>query len=626
MKLIYSHLKRFLPSLNEPIEKIGNDLSLIGHMSEGIENISGEKVISLEIRQNRGDCFGYYGLAKELAVLYDLNLKTPKIKLPQAKEKTSVPIDISAEKEVDRIMSVKINNLKNQPSPAWLKKFLAIHDINPINTLVDLTNYIMLVYGIPCHAFDADKISGGLVWEITDKTDKIITLDGTKIDIPENSFVISDDKGAASLPAIGGKRTAIDLDTQKTIIEMAVYNPEKVRLDAKQMNIQTDAKIRLEKGLDPNLISLAFKHLIQLVLKECGGEIITKVKDYYPDPKEPAKIKLNISNASAYAGIKIPDEFGLQTLKKLGCKIKKNKKEYLVSPPTLRKDLSLEEDLIEEIIRFYGYDKISTDRPISSKELGDITPKVIYLKQTIKNILANMGYDEIRSWPIIQEKNIHQSPAIPKNAAPVYTQNNVNSNYPLLRMSLASSLYLQTKQYSKYKLPDLKFFEIGKIYYKHKNNYQEPYSAGFYQPDQEKLINDAENLFKKLGINQADYQIEEIKNKKFIEINLNKIVNKLETIPEIKLVKPKKQTQQAIELTKQIINLDANVILNQKLEPEKLLKKYLNKIENKYLWKLSIVDIYKTKANQYKYTFRAYYYNLSAKKAKEIHLKTFQLE
>ena len=280
MKLIYSHFKQFLPDLEKTAEKIADEFSLIGHMSEGIKELGGEKVLGLEVRQNRGDCLGYYGLAKELTVSYDLDLKMPEINLPQPQTNDQTPITITAKDKVKRIMAIKINNLKNKPSPDWLKQFLNLHEINSINTLVDLTNYIMLLYGIPCHAFDAQKTKGHLDWKIIKQKDQITTLDGTEIQIPKNSFLIADDGGAASLPVVGGKRTAINMDTSQTIVEMAIYDPYKVRLDAKKMNVQTDAKIRLEKDLDTNLITKKKKHLIDLILKECGGKIETKKFDY----------------------------------------------------------------------------------------------------------------------------------------------------------------------------------------------------------------------------------------------------------------------------------------------------------------------------------------------------------
>ncbi len=625
MKLIYSELKKLLPDLSQPAEKTADDLTLIGHLSEGIEKEGGEEVIKLEIAKDRGGCLGYYGLAKDLSVFYDLDLKTNQAELPQPTGNKEPEITVSAENEVVRLMALSIGKIENKPSPVWLKKFLNLHEINSINTLVDLTNYIMLIYGIPCHAFDAEKISHQLVWKIADRPDQITTLDGTKINIPIGSLLIADPDGAASLSTIGGRRTAIDLKTKETIVEMAIYDPKRVRLDSKNMNIVTDASIRLEKDLDPELIPQAFGHLISLILDNCGGEITTKTMDYYPNKFSRPKIKYHPGKPTAFAGIDIPENFGLEILKKLDCQINENGSEYQISPPSLRKDLQMEEDLIEEVVRFYGYNKIPTNQPISSEKLSDITPKILYLIKAVKNILVNLGYDEIRSWPIVRKENLHQPNYLPEDAEPIYTENNVNSEYPLLRMSIASSLYLQTIQSRKLKLPDRKIFEVGKIYYQKDNEYWEKYAVSFYRPDFVELKADGQNLLAELGVEDYQYSNEKIKNKKFIEIDLEDLVEIIPEIPKNTLNSLSTQTAEAVELTRQIVDLDANVILDERIEPENLIRKYQEKIDPEILWKLEIIDIYPTENNKYKYTFRAYYYNTPASQAKKTHLDAFGL-
>ncbi len=626
MKLIYSQLKKFLPDLDKPIEKTADNLTLIGHLSEGIDEYKGEKFINLEIPKDRGDCLGYYGLAKELSVFYDLKLQIPKFKLPKSIKDKQPKISVSAEEQVLRLMAIEIGNITNKPSPEWLKRFLSIHEINSINTLVDLTNYIMLIYGIPCHAFDSRKISHQLEWKIADEKDKITTLDGTEIKIDKGCFLISDPKGTASLPVIGGRRTAIDLKTNQTLVEMAIYNPQKVRLDARKMNIITDASIRLEKELDTELIPQPFNHLVSLIQENCGGKIISQPFDYYPNKPNQPTIKFDPQKPTKYAGTNIPTELGLDILKKLDCQVKQINKDYRIIPPTLRKDLKLEEDLIEEVIRFYGYNKIPINEPISSENLADIAPKIIYLIESVKNILINLGYDEIRSWPIIRTENLHKPKYLSENAEPIYTENNVNSEYPLLRMSLASSLYLQTIQSKKLKIPDQKFFEVGKVYYQKDNQYFEAYAVSFYQPNFNQLNKDAKSLLTRLKSENKQFSIEEINNKKFIEINLDELLKVISQTPDVKLNQQEKQTGKAIELTRQIIDFDANVVLDKKIEPEKLIKRYQKKIDPEILWKLEIIDIYQTKNNQYRYTFRAYYYNTTTAKAKKTHLKTFDLK
>lgn len=614
MKIIYSQLKEFLPDLKKPARKVADDLTMIGHFNDHFETKEGEDLIGLEIRQNRGDCLGYYGIAKELSVLYDIPLITAKISLPKTKIKDKIPIKVKAKKETKRILAIKVANLKNRPSPSWLRKILRLHDINSVNLLVDLTNYVMLLYGIPCHAFDTAKSTDKLIWELNNgRYQQFTTLDGTKIKLEKNTFLISDADGASSLVMLGGKRSGIQLDTKETIIEMAIYDQIKVRKDSKNLNITTEASIRLEKDLDPELIPQAFKHLISLVLDNCQGVIVSNLYDYYPQKAKKIKIPFDSKKPSAYAGIEIPKSFSVSVLKRLGCLIKNG----LIIPPTIRKDLNLEEDLIEEVIRFYGYDRIPTNQLISKKSLLDITPKILYLIEYLREALTKLGYDEVRSWPLIQEKYYRKNKEL-KGIKIITTQNNINSDFPILRQSIISSLKFQEKQYQKLKVPQPQFFEIGKVFYQKDNQFREHFSLGIYHPLKEKLKTDLKKLSKKLTITAK------IENDNFVEINLEKALKKMKQIPQSK---PNKRKSKAVqELTKQIISLDANVILKKREAPKKLIKKYASKIGNKHLWQLVITDIYQDKKKkEYKYTFRAYYYNLDDKTAKRIHLKVFGL-
>ncbi len=618
MKIIYSQLKKFLPDLKKTARKVANDLTLIGHLNDSFEKKEGEIILGLEVRQNRGDCLGYYGIVKELSALYDIPLVVPRIILPKTKKDYDLPIKVTAKKQTQRIMAIRLSNIKNSSSPGWLKKFLRLHEINSINLLVDLTNYIMFWYGIPCHAFDTEKSTDKLNWQLNNRQyKKFITLDATGVDLKPDTFLISSPKGAQSLIMIGGKKCAIDLNTKEVLIEMAIYDRVKVRRDYKNLNIVTDAGIRLEKDLDTELIPQALFHLINLVLKNCGGKITSNIYDNYLKKPKKTVIEFDLKKPSVYAGISISEKQALETLKKLNCKIKPTKNKVIVEPPTLRKDILLEEDLIEEIIRFHGYDKIPTNKPISSKKLPDITPKILYLIEAVKKILVDSGYDEIRSWPLIQEKYFQENKRLGK-VKPIYTENSVNANFPVLRQTIISSLRFQKKQYEKYKLSEIKFFEVGKVFYQRSGKYLEHHSLGIYDQSEKKLAKTINFFLKKLGVKTGDCFIEE----NFAEINLDKLLAQISKIPKAKV--KRKKSKAIHELTSQIISLDANVALSVKKDPKELIKKYSQKIGQKYLWQLVITDIYQ-ESKKYKYTFRAYYYNTDDKTAKKIHLKTFKL-
>jgi len=631
MKIIYSELKKLLPGLlDKKPEQLTNDLALIGHFVDGVEKTNSETIISLEIRQNRGDCLGYWGIAKELAVLYDLKLKEPKVSIPSITSPIILPIIIKSPSQITRVMAVKISALKNRPTPDWLKNFLAQHDIRSINTLVDLTNYIMILWGMPNHAFDAQKSTDQLIWETNqDRFKTFTTLDGTKIQLKKTTLQISNSKQVLSIAGIiGGRNSGVELETKEAIVEMATYNPERVRRDSQQLKITTEASARLEKQLDPNLIHQAFKHLIHLILKYCQGEVTSKIYDYYPKPAKPVAIEFNPQKPTLFSGVKIEPEFSQRTLRKLGCQINsKSKSSWQVIPPSQRADLELEEDLIEEVIRFFGYQKIPTDQPISAKILPDITPKIIHLTEAAQNALANLGYDEIRSWPLIKKSHFIKADFLPQEAQAIYTQNNVNSHYPVLRASILSSLKSQYRQYLKLKIPQKQFFEIGKIFWKINNNYRECWSLGIFDQSAQNLSKKIKRFYDKLNlVNHKIPPVQKIGRARAVEINLEQLAKEIAKIPKVVLSNPPQLINKATaakELTSQIISLDANLVFPYRREPKEIISEYQAKFSPDILWQLVLLDVYQEK-NSYKYTLRAFYYHCSLKEAKKNHQRVFK--
>jgi len=591
MKLIYSHLKKFLPDLSVKPEQLRDDLTMIGHFTNYFEKVDNEIVFDLDIKVNRGDCLGYYGLARDLSVLYNLPLILPVI-TETSKNNYSLPIQITTNK-VKRIMALKISAIKNSTSPDWLQKFIKLHGTNSVNTLVDLTNYIMFLYGIPVHAFDTAKSTDNLIWEINSKYSEFVSLDKTKLSLDKNILMINNPNKALSLSFWGGQDCAITTSTTDVIIEIALYDPTTVRQNSRQLKSVTESSIRLEKDLDPELIPVAFNHLTKLILENCDGQIASSIFDYYPNPPSLPQIEFDPKKVSALAGVDIPLDFSLDVLKRLGCI-----SSVLVTPPSLRPDIVLEADLIEEVLRFWGYQKIPINQPLTFKELPDITPKIIYLIDEIKDKLAALGYDEIMSWPLVSQTLDPQSV--------ITTQNSINSEVIYLRQSIIQSLKQQLAQYQKYKLPQAQFFEIGKIYFQKDGQYIEKYALGIYHFDSDALRRDV--------INHVSTDTTKIN----FEDNFAEII--LDDLPKPEKYIPKTINSEAIELTSQIITLDANLNLDSPRQPLDLIKEYSAKIDSKILWSMQIIDIY-----QNRYTFRVSYYNCDDKIAKKAHLSAFNL-
>ena len=594
MKIIYSELKKILPDLQVEPQQLRDDLTMIGHFTNFFEKIDDEIVFDLDIKVNRGDCLGYYGLAKDLSVFYNIPLKNLSNSITPTTE--ILPIQVNTN-NVKRVMAIKMSKLKNTTSPLWLQTFLKCHASKPINTIVDLTNYIMFLYGIPNHAFDTAKSTDNLVWEMNSKFKEFTSLDGSKLTLNNEILMINNADKALSLSFWGGEACAIDLNTTEIIIEVAVYNRVVVRQNSRQLKSVTEASIRLEKDLDEELIPIAFNHLANLILENCGGQINSQIFDHYPQKIDLPKIEFDPQKASLVSGIEIPADFSLDCLKRLGCQINNS----LVTPPSIRKDISIEADLIEEAIRFWGYQKIPTNQSLSFKELSDITPKEIYLIESLKDKLVELGYDEVLTWPLVT------SPSDPNTV--VITQNSINSEVIYLRQSLIPSLIQQLDQYNRFKLPETQFFEIGKVFSKEGDNFIEKNALGIYHHNPDQLLKD---------LQQLNLEAKIVDNN-FAEIIINNLSKPDQYTPKI-------NQNNAYELTSQIITLDANLTLDVKEDPVVLINKYSKLIGSNFLWKLIITDIYQVpKNNKYRYTFQASYFNLDDKTAKSIHLKTFDL-
>lgn len=652
MKILYSQIKELVPGLKASPKQVGEVLTMIGFMMDGFEEVKfhGKKdhLISLEIRQNRPDCLSVIGLAKEVAAYYGIPFKNPIIpKFNFGKNK--ITININTEKYVKRVVAVEISDIRNSESPNWLKSFLNFYGMNSINLLVDLSNYAMIMSGQPSHIFDKNKIRGSLSWSLNNRFDKIVTLDKSEVKIGSQSLIVEDEKNILALAGIvGGHEAKIELGTKSIIVEMAVYDGAIINKNSRSLNTITEASIRLGKKIDPNNLDFSMQYLISLILKYCGGKVESSLFNYYPNKQKPNIILFDPMLPSIYAGVEISLSKVEKILKDLGCKIKKVGKKISVTTPVNRTDLEIKEDLIEEVIRIFGYYNIAADKTPALDVVQKITPKIIYLSEMVRNILQANGFDEILSLPLVaRDINFYTKY---KNIKIVSTQNSINEEYPELRQSIAVGLILQLKNYLKLGIEDIKIFEIGKVFGKQNNKFFENESLGILIKSNKKNIfevkNNVENVLRSLGVDDIKFysskekptvanpfsvfdvivskksvgilyklNIPKIENTYFAEINLEEICSLLEKINK----------QATFEITQKIITLDANV----ELQKEESIYDYLEEIKvrlgEKNVMAIEIADAFPLNI-KIRYTIRVSYKNLSDPEAKKIHLKTFNLE
>jgi len=423
---------------------------------------NGEKIMDISITPNRPDCLGVRGIARDLASsgLGQLK-KQPQIKINQ---KFKNPIKVSIKKEKDQgcgvFGSVYIKNVQNKESPEWLKKRIISLGLKPISAIVDATNYVMFDLNRPLHAYDADKIDQEIIVRNSKKGEFFEALDNKKYTLQNNMCAISDKTGVLGLGGIiGGTRSGTELSTKNILLESAYFFPSPIRKTSKILNIDTDAKYRFERGIDPDSITLGLELGMCMILDICGGEaskfsIVGKIKDERKiidlDPEKFLKI---IGFSITIAEIK-------KILSSLGCSLKVGGKKIKVLPPTWRPDIKEDIDLIEELTRIKGYDKVPLINP-EKENIKDTLNHKQKLFHFAQRSVASKGYIEAVTWSFTESKTDSMFSEL-KNQ--IKLSNPISSDLDVLRSSLYSNLIISAKKNIHRNFEDLMLFEIGPVF------------------------------------------------------------------------------------------------------------------------------------------------------------------
>ena len=324
-------------------------------------NTKSEKSIDISITPNRPDCLGIRGIARDLSSAGVGKLIQTKIKKIKQTAKHSIKTSIAKDKVPGCIAfgSCYIKNIANKESPDWLKKKLIALGLKPISAVVDVTNYVMFDLNRPLHAYDADKINKEIIVRDSKDGEEFEALDSQKYKLKKGMCVISDKSGVLGLGGIiGGKSTSTELNTKNILLEAAYFLPSSIRKTARELNINTDAKYRFERGIDPNSIKEGLETAAELIIRICGGEA-SKFIITGKQKQENKTIKFEIKKFEKIIGIPININEANKILSSLGFKCAKDKKDLKVTVPTWRPDINLEEDLVEELIRIKGLIKLN---------------------------------------------------------------------------------------------------------------------------------------------------------------------------------------------------------------------------------------------------------------------------
>ena len=423
---------------------------------------SNSNLIDLSITPNRPDCLGVRGIARDLAASGFGKLKDLKEKKIKSNNKQSLKVKINKEKNqaCSSFGSCLITNVKNTESPKWLKDKLVSIGQKPISAIVDITNYVMLDINRPLHAYDADKIEKGIVVRNSKSGEEFTALDNKNYKLDDGMCVICDDKGVLGLGGIiGGTRSGTEFDTKNILLESAYFEPRSIRSTSKKLNLDTDAKFRFERGIDPLSIEDGLNKAALLIKEICGGEI-SKIDIQRIEIGKVKTIKFDTNLFEKITGFKISTKEILKILEDLGFKIKKEKNYLKLSVPTWRPDISQEIDIVEELVRITGYDKIKIIDPIKERTKSTLT-KSQKLFHFLQRAIASKGYLEAITWSFTDSNyNDHFKD---KNKE-IKIVNPISSDLGVLRNSIFSNLIMYMNKNLDRGFKDLSIFEIGPIF------------------------------------------------------------------------------------------------------------------------------------------------------------------
>lgn len=479
MKIPLEWLSEFV-KLPEDVSILTDKLTMAGHMLDKIEGTGKNVVVDLELRGNRADCYSIFGIAREVSAIFNTPLKYPLTDKSHKSKNTSGNFNVNVEsKYVKRVMAVKVNNIKITRSPGWLKERLEKYGIQSLNNIVDLTNYIMIETGEPMHAFDADKVGKDLYIRLAKKGQKMRTFQDKEINLTNDDLVWSNGQNVLSVAgAIGSKEFSISETTKNIILEAASYEPGNIRRTIYRHNLLTDAGIRHEKKLDPEMVEEGINRYIYLLVKEGWGEVEDSIYDFYPDPIKPNKIQLDFKFLNAISGSQINKKQVFEIFESLNFNVNKRTDNYaIVSPPTFRTDVESREDLVEEILRIIGYDTIPANT-LALEIPDDITPQFITQEKDIKSALFSLGFDEIINIPFVQPKYLNLNMSLTDRSNPVTISNRPSPEIEEMRMNMFPGLLANTQkiidEHGEYSL----ISEVGKIYFQKANKYFEKRAVG----------------------------------------------------------------------------------------------------------------------------------------------------
>ncbi len=425
-----------------------------------------DRIIEVDFTPNRGDCLSVAGMAREVGALNEIEVTPPKVEafIPTCDD--TIKIKVNAAEDCPRYLGRVIKNINSKAeTPIWMKEHLRRAGLRSLSPTVDVTNYVLLEYGQPLHAFDLDKLDGGITVRRAQKNEQLVLLDEAEVTLDEDILVIADDKKSLAFAGVmGGLASSVTDVTNTILLECAFFSPDSIRGKARRFGMQTDSSYRFERGVDFQLQEKAIERATQLIVDIAGGEVgpVVKVENKKLLPSRPV-ITLRKSQIERVLGVQLNDAHINSILLGLGMQVKVESDALKITPPSYRFDIAIEADLIEELARVYGYNNIPDHMPISSMKINP-KPEARSRIDVLKNVLVDRGFSECITYSFV-DSEIQQ--LLDPDTETVLLENPISAEMTVMRTTLWSSL-LKTLCYNRARQQSrIRIFEVGMRFYRH---------------------------------------------------------------------------------------------------------------------------------------------------------------
>ena len=469
MKVLLSWLREYV-DVPYSVDELEERLPMLGLEIEGVERLGDDAVIDLEIAANRGDLMSVLGVARELAASARTAVRPPWPRVTEVEEPISerTRVEVRDADLCPRFTARMIVDVRVGPSPSWLARRLEACGVRAINNIVDVTNYVMLEMGQPMHAFDYDLLrSGRLVVRQARPGELLTTLDGVERTLDPQTLVVADAERAGGVAGvIGGGNTEISERTTRVLLEAASWDPAMIRRTSRRLGVRTESSARFERGIDTAGILAVQDRAITLMQELAGGRILRGVIDAYPRPLGAGTVDLRWASVRRLLGIDVPEAEGIAILRSLGFTVNRRGDLLHVGVPSFRRDVEREEDLVEEVARHYGYDRIPAVMPVEATAQGSVAPS-LRADESVRATLVRAGLVEALTLTLTNPAALdalHLPPGHPwREMLPL--RNPMVEDHTHLRTTLVPGLLTAARANATRGVTDIRLFELGRIFH-----------------------------------------------------------------------------------------------------------------------------------------------------------------